>query len=94
MSMWEQFDYIMLFMLKQVFHKFIGLEFFLWTYLKKNHLKLYLSSRTGAVIGGLHDFFISNSDFYLSLRLIRKGISFMLKVAKKLLTRYQINISS
>ena len=27
-------------------------------------------------------FFISNSDFYLSLRLLREDISFMLKIAK------------
>ena len=34
----------------------------------------------------LQAFFISNSILHLSLRLLREGINFRLKVAKKLLT--------
>ena len=41
----------------------------------------------------VYTFFISSSIFHLSLRLLRQDVNFRLNVTKKLLTRFQVNLS-
>ena len=87
----------MLFVFKQILQKFIGLQFFVWTYLKKIHLKLFLSRKGcgGWCLGVIIQFLrflrsAHNSIFHLSLKLLQNDINFRLKVAKEVASKPKV----
>ena len=51
-------------------------------------LGLNTCDRYATIHGKKAGFFISNTDFHLRLRLLRQGVNFRLKVAKKIMEQY------